>query len=192
MYIRLINLTSLQILKGKNTIVLKGYDAEPIVTVEDGIITVEPGEPCGESSAAFSVMASVSPLIMANSGLISPLTGLASFFVMGGFPFASAAEGHSITIDIYTDVNSIIHEDAKSMTCPPESFHYSHHPTVHGGYTGCVGEKYLLPCGQDAQGASDSALYSKYPINWDGTSCVEVRTLKYHRSLLFFRQKFIH
>ena len=142
--------------------------------MESDVVSVSAGEPCGDTSSAFSVMTSVSPLIMANSGLISPLAGLATFFLMGGIPFASA-DDHSITIDIYTDVNALIHKDTKSMTCPPESFHYEHHPTVHGGYSGCVGEKYLLPCGQDAQGANDPYLYSKVPINWDGTSCVEVK-----------------
>ena len=155
--------------------VFKGYATNPVVSVgKDGVLSVSSGEPCSEQSAAYSIMASVSPLIMANSGLISPLTGLATFFLMGGLPFTSAADEHSITIDIYADVNALIHKDAKSMTCPPESFHFEHHPTVHGGYSGCVGEKYLLPCGQDAQGANDESLYSKYPINWNGSECVEV------------------
>ena len=159
---------------------MRGYTTKPVVSVgEDGILSITSGEPCGEPSAAFSLMASISPLIMANSGLISPLTGLATLFLMGGLPYASAAgdhDDHSITIDIYTDVNDLIHKQTKSMTCPPESFHYEHHPTVHNGYAGCVGEKYLLPCGQDAQGASDSGLYSKTPINWNATTgtCVEV------------------
>mmetsp|Transcript_26693 Transcript_26693/g.40072 ORF Transcript_26693/g.40072 Transcript_26693/m.40072 type:complete len:755 (-) Transcript_26693:312-2576(-) len=156
-----------------NKIVLKGYDSKPVVTLgNDGTITISEGELCGEPSSAFSIAASISPLVMANSGLISPLAGFATAMLMG-LPFTSAAGDHSITIDIYTDTDALIHDEVGSMTCPPESLYFEHHPSVHGGYKGCVGEKYLLPCGQDAQGASDSSLYSKYPINWNGSECVE-------------------
>lgn len=107
---------------------------------------------------------------MAKFGFISPLTALSTAMLMG-LPFTSAAGG--MTIDIYTDTDALVHSEVGSMTCPPESLYFEHHATVHGGYTGCVGEKYLLPCGQDAQGASDPSLYTKTPINWNGTECVE-------------------
>lgn len=51
--------------------------------------------------------------------------------------------------------------------------YWEHHPTVYGGYKGCVGEKALFPCAQDSQGVANAELFAKYPINWDGTSCVE-------------------
>lgn len=158
-----------------NKVVIKGYTSQPVVTIgTNGILTVSEGEPCGKPSSAFSY--SISPLaiglVVANAGFVSPLAGITTAFLMG-VPFTSA-DGHgSITIDIYTDVDAIIHSDTGSMTCPPESFHFSHHPSVHGGYSGCVGEKYLLPCGQDAQGATDASLYEKTPINWNGSECVD-------------------
>jgi len=160
-------------------IVLSGYESEPIVmTSSDGIVEITAGDPCDETevqseSSAISVLKSMTPLLMAPVGIISPLTAIASYVILGS-SFVSAMEcSDSITIEIYQDVNELIHEGVKSLECPPESFYYEHHPTVYGGYSGCVGEKYLLPCAQDAQGADDSGLYSKTPINWDGEKCVE-------------------
>jgi hypothetical protein len=127
--------------------------------MSDGVIEITGGAPCDPSdddasadvaSSAFSMLGSMSPLIMAHAGFISPLAAVTTYLIMGST--LAKADGHTstgpITIEIYTDVDAIIHEDTKSMTCPPESFHYEHHPSVHGGYAGCVGEKYLLPCGQ--------------------------------------------
>jgi len=126
--------------------------------MSDGVIEITGGAPCDPkdddgstdvASSAFSMLGSMSPLIMAHAGFISPLAAVTTYLIMGS-SFAKAQTGGTgpITIEIYTDVDAIIHEDTKSMTCPPESFHYEHHPSVHGGYAGCVGEKYLLPCGQ--------------------------------------------
>jgi hypothetical protein len=164
-------------------IVFKSYETEPLVTMmSDGVIDISAGAPCDDkddggvdvTSSAFSVLGSMSPLIMAHAGFISPLAAVTTYLIMGS-TFAQAQTGGTgpITIEIYTDVDALIHEDTGSMTCPPESFHFEHHPSVHGGYAGCVGEKYLLPCGQDAQGADDLALYGKTPINWNGEECVE-------------------
>eukprot|EP00594_Rhizosolenia_setigera_P020887 CAMPEP_0178981498 /NCGR_PEP_ID=MMETSP0789-20121207/27089_1 /TAXON_ID=3005 /ORGANISM="Rhizosolenia setigera, Strain CCMP 1694" /LENGTH=283 /DNA_ID=CAMNT_0020672037 /DNA_START=566 /DNA_END=1414 /DNA_ORIENTATION=+ len=182
-----------------NKIVLKGYKSKPVVKMNNGAIAISGGELCGKKSSetaseptdttdielpeeteepsaelVASVAASISPLVMANYGLISPLTGIAVTMLMG-IPFTSAESTGtgSITIDIYTDTDALVHNTVSSMTCPPESFYFEHHPSVYGGYSGCVGEKYLLPCAQDAQGASDSSLYEKYPINWNGSECVE-------------------
>ena len=59
--------------------------------------------------------------------------------------------------------------------CPPESLYWKHHPNVFGGYEGCVGEKGYYPCAQDSQGVWEEggALAAKYPLVWDGSSCVE-------------------
>ena len=174
-------ITQLCFVEQGSKVVLKNYNSEPVVaSLGGGVISISAGGPCEieeeeePSSSAPSILTSLSPFVMAHAGVISPLTAIASYLLMGS-PFASAAEcSSSITIEIYEDVNERIHESSKSMTCPPESFYFNHHPTVFGGYSGCVGEKYLLPCGQDAQGANDEELYSKTPINWNSAtnSCV--------------------
>lgn len=170
-----------KIIEQGSKVILKDYSDEPVVTtLDDGIIFISSGGPCGvtdeSSSSAESLFTAISPLVMAHAGVISPLTAVASYFLLGS-PFASAAECSStMTIEIYEDVNERIHESEKSLTCPPESFYYEHHPSVHGGYSGCVGEKYLLPCAQDAQGADDSGLYAKTPINWNSTTSTCVST----------------
>lgn len=159
---------------------MKDYSSEPVIApMGDGVISISAGGPClveddeEPSSSAKSLLTSISPLVMAHAGVISPLTAVASFLLISS-PFAAADPSSTITIEIYEDVDERIHESEKSMTCPPESFYFEHHPTVYSGYSGCVGEKYLLPCGQDAQGADDPGLYAKTPINYDSdtNSCV--------------------
>ena len=162
---------------------LMNYESEPIVTTgSDGIVEITAGSPCEEESSATSALTSITPLLMAPAGIISPLAAIASYIILGS-SYVSAMEcSDSITIEIYQDVNALIHDDVKSLECPPESFYFEHHPTVYGGYSGCVGEKYFLPCAQDAQGADDLALYGKAPINWDGEKCVETGYVYENRS----------
>jgi len=51
--------------------------------------------------------------------------------------------------------------------CPPESFYWEHHPSVFGGYTGCVGENLLIPCGQDGFGGLSGMVTYQKPIIWN-------------------------
>jgi hypothetical protein len=95
------------------------------------------------------------------------------FLAIAPFALAQDCESSSLTVEIYTDVDYLIHKEAMQGECPAESFWWKHHAGVFGGYEGCVGEKYYYPCGQDAQGATDVALYEKTPINWDGEKCVD-------------------
>lgn len=85
-----------------------------------------------------------------------------------------------IEVEIYVDTTAdeIVMREAKSgdfEVCPPESLYWKHHPDVYAGYEGCVGEKGYYPCAQDSQGVWEEggALAAKYPLVWDGSSCVE-------------------
>lgn len=79
-----------------------------------------------------------------------------------------------IDIEIYQDYAALANEDYKSGTydtCPPEAFYWKHHPTVYGGYEGCVGEKYLFPCADSAEEAYyPTSAYLKSPHRWNSTS----------------------
>jgi hypothetical protein len=92
-------------------------------------------------------------------------------------PYANA-EGHSacaneIMIEIYTDaapsvmdLEAYVEEEFKTDECPTESMWWKHHPSVYGGYEGCVAEKYLSPCAFDTRDGNTSLAY-------ESGSCVE-------------------
>jgi hypothetical protein len=79
-----------------------------------------------------------------------------------------------LDLEIYQDYAALANEDYKSGTfdqCPPEAFYWKHHPTVFGGFEGCVGEKFLFPCADSAEEAyyPDSS-YLKSPSNWNSAT----------------------
>jgi hypothetical protein len=150
------NLFLVSITQG-NKIVLKGYEVEPIVEITDDGITISAGAPCevavppgggsepsDDSSSAY-VALGVASMFSRNAFALTMAT---LFFTT---PFAAAAEtcSNEISIEIYTDINSLIEDDFKLGECPTESFYFKHHESVFGGYEGCVGEKYLSPCSND-------------------------------------------
>jgi hypothetical protein len=53
--------------------------------------------------------------------------------------------------------------------------YWEHHPSVFGGYQGCVAESGLYPCASDALGVNteDGEFYAQSPVYWDGSTCVE-------------------
>jgi len=65
--------------------------------------------------------------------------------------------------------------------CPAESMWWSHDESVFGGYTGCVAENRLLPCGQDGYD-SDAMLEGKNTYLWTGSECVETGTTVENRT----------
>jgi hypothetical protein len=107
-------------------------------------------------------------------GLAASLVLFLSFFSANLSSAVAADTCTPIDIEIYQDYAALANEDYKSGTydpCPPEAMYWKHHPTVYGGYQGCVGEKYLFPCADSAQEVyySDSS-YLKSPSRWNSTS----------------------
>lgn len=180
-----------------NKVVLKGFDSTPIIEEIDGSLVVKPGDPCGkaappgneteteESMAAMATTFGLSFLFGRHGyiGALGTTLLLTSFMGSSTVSAQDAVECQllPIEVEIYVDslpVNEQVMKDFQSgdfEVCPPESTYWKHHPDVYGGYEGCVGEKALYPCAQDSQGVweEDGALAAKYPINFDGTACVE-------------------
>lgn len=126
------------------------------------------------TSAAFTLGAVSFSLLSGNA------FGAVASMMFGLFMSVSAddASCSPVEVEIYQDYADLINYEAKSgqhEVCGPETFYYKHHPLAHGGYEGCVSEKYLYPCAQDNEGARTASLYAKYPYNWDlaTKTCVE-------------------
>ena len=174
-----------------NKVILKGYDKMPMIETEFGQVTVSAGEACDSiAKPEGEATSSASKLL----GLALPfLLGTSSGGIGSGLAFglASGLLGHAIVdaqttsecdvvpieVDIYVDATAdeIVMRSVQSgdfEICPPESFYWKHHPTVYGGYEGCVGEKSYYPCPQDSQGVEDKELISSYPLMWDNETCV--------------------
>jgi hypothetical protein len=167
--------------------ILKNYGVHPLVSFSGEELVISAGDSCSGTVPA-STMA---PVDMSGSAALvgiaaylmgSPGIMTAASMLMVLSPVALAQEGcegsslslsSSLTVEIYADVDYLIHKEAMQGECPAESFWWKHHAGVFDGYEGCVGEKYYYPCAQDAQGANDIALYEKTPINWNGQECVE-------------------
>jgi len=90
--------------------------------------------------------------------LTAAVLGSAAAAACGGVEAAGHA-GHGCTpvieVEIHTPFSTVQEEVMKLSlggqfaTCPAETLHWQHAPSVHGGYTGCVGEAGLTPCAQD-------------------------------------------
>mmetsp|Transcript_15965 Transcript_15965/g.24859 ORF Transcript_15965/g.24859 Transcript_15965/m.24859 type:complete len:764 (-) Transcript_15965:191-2482(-) len=172
-----------------NKIILKGYTVHPQVAFVDGEMVVSAGESCDAtatpSASPTEAESGSMALLGAGSYILggpAVVTAASLFMAMTPFALASVSElfkagehdcGSTLTVEIYTDVDELIHKEAMQGACPAESLWWAHHEGVFGGYEGCVGEKYLFPCAQDAQGISNPMLYEKMPINWEGEECVE-------------------
>lgn len=75
-----------------------------------------------------------------------------------------------IDVEIYINTNQEIMKQHRAGThdiCPPETFYHEYHPNVYGGYKGCCGEKYIVPCSQDGQGTDRNKLYERMPFNFN-------------------------
>jgi hypothetical protein len=166
--------------------ILKNYDVHPVLSSAGEELIISAGNSCSEPAPTGGLVAAptMAPSDMSGSAALfgmasyfmgSPVVVTAASILMALSPFALAeeCESSSLTVEIYADVDYLIHKDAMQGECPAESFWWKHHSGVFGGYEGCVGEKYFYPCAQDAQGATDAALYEKTPINWNGEECVE-------------------
>ena len=168
-----------------NKVVLKGYTKKPTITTTDSKVIVaagddcNPEEPTDDGSSAFSNLATMAglsiPFLMGGAKI--PAATIAAAGLMAGMP---AAQGQAvecastaIEVEIYLDstADEIVMRNAQSgdfETCPPESLYWEHHPSVYGGYKGCVGEKAYYPCPQDSQGIWEEGgnLYAQYPVNY--------------------------
>jgi hypothetical protein len=157
-----------------NKIVLKGYEVEPIVEVTDDGITVSAGAPCdggvavppvddsesGDDSSSAYVALGVASMFSKNAFALT----LATLFFTTPFA-AGQACSNEISIEIYTDINSLIADDFNLGECPTESFYFKHHESVFGGYEGCVAEKYLSPCSNDIRD-------EKTGLEFSGGECI--------------------
>ena len=165
--------------------ILKDYGVHPLVSSSGEEMIISAGDSCSGTAPASTpttandMSGSAALFGIASYFMGSPVVMTAASIFMVLSPFALAEEckitpsSSSLTVEIYADVDYLIHKEAMQGECPAESFWWKHHDGVFGGYEGCVGEKYFYPCGQDAQGATDVALYEKTPINWNGQECVE-------------------
>lgn len=164
-----------------NKIVLKGYDYEPEVDVGSDMITISAGSPCKDDGdvggdvpddgggAAFSAAAGLGVTSLFSKNAIA--LGLATLAFSA--PYASAAAhgcANEIIIEIYTDaapvapstdLEAYVEEEFKIGECPTESMWWKHHPSVFGGYEGCVAEKYLSPCAFDVRDSNTTITYSE-------------------------------
>jgi len=168
-----------------------------MIEVFDGTMSITAGESCieapivetpveTETASSATKLLQYAPLFfgMRYGGVTGSLSIVLTAAFMGKTVMAdtvvSACDLVPIEVEIYVDItaNELVMQEVKSGdydVCPPETLYWKHHPSVFGGYEGCVGEKALYPCPQDSQGVweEDGALAAKYPINWDGSSCVE-------------------
>lgn len=112
---------------------LKEFDREPIVNVNDGVISVSAGATCEDSTAApmdsAAMLAVGLPFLFGHStaGVIgSSLMGLALMGRSSNAQSTSECEIVPIEVDIYVDAmaDEIVMRDAQSgdfEVCPPES-----------------------------------------------------------------------
>lgn len=149
----------------------------PEVTTSGEELIISAGEPC--DAAPSSTM---SPTLdesgsLAMFGLSSYLFGAPAFVTAASLllamaPLSSAEEVPSITVDIYIDVDKLLHADTGNSECPPETMLWKHHDSVFDGYEGCVSEKYLFPCAQYARPEIDWNV-EKLPLDYVDGECVE-------------------
>jgi hypothetical protein len=177
-----------------NKVIFKSFTRMPVVKEVDGILSVTAGDSCAGTAAGTSAAS----MLTSSLGFAVPMlcglgaglsaTTVATAAALGGFlanaPSALAQTAECeivpIEVEIYTNTTSdeIVMLEVKGGDydeCPPESLYWKHHPDVYGGYEGCVGEKFYYPCPQDSQGLEEEGgdvLRAKYPIAWDGTSCI--------------------
>lgn len=119
-------------------------------------------------------------------GRSSMTTGAALFTTLAltssSAPFVGAQEAACdlapIEVDIFMDTEAtpsdMVAMEAQTgqyNMCPPESTYWEYPEEIFGGYKGCVGEKALYPCPNDASSIGD--IYDQTPIVWDGEQCVE-------------------
>jgi hypothetical protein len=174
-----------------NKIILKGYRKMPMIATEVGSMMVSAGEPCGDevkpegeaTSSATRILRFALPFLLGttsggiSSGLAFGLAGGLLGHAMVNAQTTAECELAPIEVDIYVDASSdeIVMRSVQSgdfEICPPESFYWKHHPTIYGGYEGCVGEKNFYPCPQDSQGLEDIELIKTKPLFWNNESCV--------------------
>jgi hypothetical protein len=175
-----------------NKIVLKGYGKMPMIETAVGQVTVTAGEACDSvaqppadetTSSASKLLGFALPFLLGTtsggigSGLALGLAGGLLGHAMVDAQTTSECDIVPIEVDIYVDASadeivmrSVLSGDFE--ICPPESMYFKHHPSVYGGYEGCVGEKSLYPCPQDSQGVEDKNLIASYPLAWNNESCV--------------------
>jgi hypothetical protein len=102
---------------------------------------------------------------------------------------SAACEMVPIEVDIFfdtgaeaSDIVAMETQTGQYNECPPESTYWEHLSEVFGGYKGCVGEKALYPCPNDASSIGD--IYNQTPIVWDGESCVETEYTMENRTFV--------
>ena len=127
------------------------------------------------------------PFLFGRSSMASAGVGSALFMTLAltssSSPFVRAQDEAAcdlvpIEVDIFmdteesaSDIVAMATQTGQFNTCPPESTYWEHPVEVFGGYKGCVGEKALYPCPNDASSIGD--IYNQTPIVWDGEQCVE-------------------
>ena len=154
----------------------------PEVSTSGDELIITAGEPCkDEKMSSPTDKPTLDPLDASGSlamfGLSSYVLGAPGFLtaasiLLAAAPFSSAAEEESsITVDIYIDVDKLLHADTGNSECPPETLLWKHHDSVFDGYEGCVSEKYLYPCAQYARPENDWNV-EKLPLDYVDGECV--------------------
>ena len=150
----------------------------PDVSTSGDELVITAGEPCEEMSSPTTLPPLNASGSLAMFGVSSYFFGAPAFLTAASIllataPFSSAAdEASSITVDIYIDVDKLLHADTGNSECPPETMLWKHHDNVFDGYEGCVSEKYLYPCAQYARPEIDWNV-EKLPLNYTNGECVE-------------------
>ena len=150
----------------------------PQVSASGEELVITAGAPCdGTVSPTFSPTANEASGSLALFGMSSYLLGApalltAASIFLATAPFSSAEDVPSITVDIYIDVDKIIHADSGNSECPHETLHWKYHDSVYDGYEGCVSESYLYPCAQYTQPYDDWNI-ERQPLRYTDGECVE-------------------
>ncbi len=158
-----------------DSIVVKDYSKVPGISTDGEELIITAGEPCEEASMPVldSPIDSGSLAMFGMSYLLgAPALVTAASLLLATIPFSSAEEIPSITVDIYIDVDKLLHADTGNSECPPETMLWKHHDSVFGGYEGCVSEKYLYPCAQYARPEIDWNV-EKLPLTYLDGECVD-------------------
>lgn len=154
--------------------------AEEKGSLEDELVLLTSGAAGMKHSVALSVPLVVGRVFDASPAL-SLFTALAltSAFSATGVAAQDTSSCGLLPIEVDIFVDTADADDIVAMetqtgqygTCPPESTYWEHDEEVFGGYKGCVGEKALYPCPNDASSIGD--IYNQTPVIWDGEECVE-------------------
>ena len=156
---------------------MKDYSKVPAISTDGDELIITAGEPCDAASTPIVDLPPIESGSLAMFGMSSYLLGApalltAASLLLATVPFASAEEVPSITVDIYIDVDKLLHADSGNSECPPETMLWKHHDSVFGGYEGCVSEKYLYPCAQYARPEIDWNV-EKLPLDYVDGECIE-------------------